>query len=259
MSQIVGAQVTCGCGAELAVELVESLDPQRRPDLRARILDGTFHCFPCTACGRVTRVDRRFAYLDFERRHWFIVFPEAELPWRKERVALVEASFRTTMVEHAPPIVRSWAPEMLRRVIFGVAALRATLAALDAGLDDRRVQLLALELRDELRLGHDGHAYLHLASARPPESITFAWAPAGTMETLPLTVPYERFAATLALEEAEAQRRAPRLWSAGICVDHRVELIEEAAPRPPDDLPAGTPMPANITPADDGRGEGYPP
>ena len=73
------------------------------------------------------------------------------------------------------------------------------------------------------------------------------------------TVPYERFAATLALEEAEAQRRAPRLWSAGICVDHRVELIEEAAPRPPDDLPAGTPMPANITPADDGRGEGYPP
>jgi hypothetical protein len=257
MSKLASVTLGCACGHRLEAEVVESMNPSRRPDLRARILDGTLHRYACPACGRRLAYADLFAYIDFERRHFFSVFPDGDLRIRGARVAFAEASFRATMEMHAPPIVRSWAPQMLRRVIFGLASLRETLIALDAGLDDRVVQLLALELRGELRLGFDPSAYFHLVGARPPDSLTFEWAPPGEPSTRPLVVPFVRYQSLAALGEAELRRRAPVLFL-NVCVDHRAALMNDASlPAPPAPAPVepSAPRPA----ADAGSGEGYPP
>src|SRR5690606_27679577 len=117
-----------------------------RPEVRQAILDGTFHRFVCPSCGRRNTVEKLLAYTDFPRRQWFTVVPRAALTRRSEWLRLAEDSFRATMVEHAAPIVKTWAPDMTRRVIFGLASLREKLVAFEAGLDDRWLELVKLEL-----------------------------------------------------------------------------------------------------------------
>ena len=89
--------IPCRCGATFDGEVFESLHVSRRPDVRERILDGTFHRFTCPSCGQTVVIERRLAYTDFARRQWFTVFPRIDLRHRDEMVAFARTSFHASI------------------------------------------------------------------------------------------------------------------------------------------------------------------
>jgi len=104
------------------------------------------------------------------------------LPFVEEWRALEEQSFRATMLERCPDLVRKeFAPRMLRRVVIGLGSLREKLLALDAGLDDRVLELLKLDMLRELGVLPGPDLSCHLAEP-PGEELVFAVGVPGTPE-----------------------------------------------------------------------------
>src|SRR5512140_1883141 len=166
MSTFVPSLIRCPCGEEYRVEVANGLHISLRPDIRRQIFDGTFHKFTCPACGMPTMVDRLLSFTDFPRRQWFTIAPSNGLPWRRKWLALADESFTAAMVEHAPPMVVGWSTEMTRRLMFGLASLREKLVIADAGLDDRVVELLKIQLIRDLRDTFSPDHYFHLTVVR---------------------------------------------------------------------------------------------
>ncbi|MFT5682035.1 MAG: hypothetical protein ACI8RZ_002953 [Myxococcota bacterium] len=134
------------CQAQFSGELLRSLHVTRRPDARAAILAGTFQRFTCPECGGAVRVEPTLLYTDFERHHWFAVFPRHTLPHRHDLIDLVDEGFEANMRTHCPPMVRQWAPRFVRRVIFGLPALREKLLCDLHALDDRVLEVAKMQL-----------------------------------------------------------------------------------------------------------------
>jgi len=170
MSTYVPSTIECRCGTRYPAEVANGLHISLRPDVRQQIMDGTFHRFFCPSCGMTTQVETVIAFSDFPRRQWFLIAPDADLPRRAYYIGVAEESFRKTMVENAPPMVVEWGKEMTRRVMFGLAALREKLVISDAGLDDRVVELLKIQLcRDVFRDFEP--VYFHLAEVTADELV----------------------------------------------------------------------------------------
>jgi hypothetical protein len=104
--------------------------------------------------------------IHFERHHWLELFPA---PWERAWRALEQDTirrFEQTAILHAPPMVRDHAGEFVVRTVFGLHALREKLVVLDAGLDDRALEALKLDLlRTEPDLVGDPAVRLRLRTA----------------------------------------------------------------------------------------------
>lgn len=224
MSTFVPSRIACRCGHGYDVEVANGLHISLRPDLRQQILDGTFHRFYCPVCGMTTMVDALLSFTDFPRRQWFTVAPSNGMPWRRKWLALARDSFQATMVNNAPEMVVGWGREMTRRLIFGLASLREKLIISDAGLDDRAVELLKIQLVRDLRGTLSPDHYFHLTQVRD-DKLTFERThPDGLIRA---------FAVPRGLYDALA--RAPQLsaWSDlafpdGLLIDHRAMLVPDA-------------------------------
>ncbi|HWO24156.1 MAG TPA: CpXC domain-containing protein [Kofleriaceae bacterium] len=222
---LVPATIACRCGARYAAEVAAGLHVPLRPDLRRQILDGTFHrCF-CPECGMTTLIDDLVVLTDFARRQWLTVAPSTGLLWRGRWLALARGSFEAAMVQGAPAIVASWAPEMTHRLCFGLGALREQLIAAEAGLDDRVVELLKIQLVRDLRDRFSGADYFHLAAVTPAGDLWFERTHPGGL--------IRGFSVPRALYEALAGDPAlPALialaFPDGLAIDHRAMLIPEA-------------------------------
>jgi hypothetical protein len=194
VSTFIATTIACKCGREQTVQVADSLQISRVPEVRQAILDGSFHRFACPACGQMLLVDKLVAYTDFGRRHWILVYPRPLLARRGELLGLADDSYRATMVERCAPIVHGWSEGMFRRTVFGLPALREKLLGLDRGLDDRVVELLKVQLA--VRLGLDGGDFLHLdgvgggalrflcASAGSPDSLRTVELPVASYRNL---------------------------------------------------------------------------
>ncbi|MBA3540673.1 MAG: hypothetical protein H0T79_13765 [Deltaproteobacteria bacterium] len=174
------------------MDVADSLHVSARPDIRMAILAGEFHRFACPMCNRFMLVDKVFAYTDFPRNQWFTVVPAANLPDRAEWIAFAERSFRAVFVERAAPMVQTWAPRFTRRVIFGLASLREKLVAFDAGLDDRRLEQLKVDLVESGRLIYIPGGYCHLVGVTSDE-LTFEWAGGDDPATHEVLVPRHEY------------------------------------------------------------------
>ncbi len=114
--------------------------------MRRAIVDGTFQRFTCRACGRGYTVEGPLFFFDPDAGLWFGVYPPRwEEAWRALEEQLL-ASFRSAMVEFAPPIVQEEAGRYTVRALFGLDALRDKVLAFDAGLDDAAFETLKLDL-----------------------------------------------------------------------------------------------------------------
>ena len=72
--------VTCpSCEEQITVTLAESVNADRRPDLRQEIIEGTFQVVACSGCGTEFMLDPVLNYLDMERGQWFSVQPAQRL------------------------------------------------------------------------------------------------------------------------------------------------------------------------------------
>jgi len=217
--------IVCRCGSSFEGELWDSLHVSRRPDVRDQILDGTFHRFACPACGQPVGVERRLAYTDFPRRQWFTVFPRIDLRHRDELVAFARASFQATMVERAPALVQAWAPALTERAVFGLASLREKLVVLDAGLDDRLIEALKLQLVRTAGLVLHPDTFLHVVAVES-DTLLFEYGPPGRRPTR-LPVPRELYA-LLGAERERLRGDLPWLFD-DILVDHRSVLVPRTA------------------------------
>lgn len=218
MSTFSRRTVTCHCGTAFEGEVFDSLHVSRRPDVRDRILEGTFHTFPCPGCGERVVVEARLAYTDFPRKHWFTVYPRIDLRHRTEMADFAARAFRATMVDRAPELVRDWAPDMLQRVIFGLASLREKLIIFDANLDDRLIEILKLQLfRTTRRLLFHPDTFLFLSEIES-DTLIFDYAPPGK-ETVSLPVPRELYVDLAG--RCDALLRDQPWLSDGFVVDYR--------------------------------------
>jgi hypothetical protein len=169
-------------------------------------------------------VEKRLAYTDFPRKQWFTVFPRIDLRHRDELVELARRSFQATMVDRAAELVRSWAPEMIQRVVFGLASLREKLIVFDAGLDDRTIECLKLQMYQQAELVLHPDTYLHVTAVEEDE-IIMEYGPPGERPTV-LPVPRELYG-QLDLQRDELQDRVPWLYD-DIVVDHRCAFAPKA-------------------------------
>jgi hypothetical protein len=154
MSTWFDEQVICpACSAELTARLAHGVHVARAPEVRAQVLERSFHRVVC-ACGEVFRARRAVVYTDVDRKQWIQVALDDERPiWPELEVAT------STLFERAftgSPLAREVREGMRLRLVFGYEELREKLVVWAAALDDAVVECLklrAIERRPELARG----------------------------------------------------------------------------------------------------------
>jgi len=140
-------RIACSrCGAEMEGVVVDSINAERFPELRAAVLDRSLHHLRCAQCGTRHALDKELLYVDFARAQWVTVFPVEELPRFAECEETARRAFAHAFVDTAPGFVRATAARFAVRVTFGLEGLREKLVCWDAGLDDRVLELLKIDL-----------------------------------------------------------------------------------------------------------------
>ena len=203
------------CEAPIEAQVIDSLNAERHPHLRALVLEGRLHLYVCGACGACVVVDKELTYVDFGRRQLLGVFPLSEL-WRARACAeQIAAAYERWVCTHAPAFIRALAPAFLVRVCFGYDELREKLVADDAGLSD-----LALEvLKSQVLAAEPGFAITEVLTLRleriTPESLVFYPQWAWPVDTEPPRVHVQRrlYDEVAAAPEAELLARYPGLAS----------------------------------------------
>lgn len=147
MSVFHRATATCGkCGTTNGVNLAASVNADRRPDLRAAILDSSFQSLKCESCGTALRLPAHLTYLDIGRGQWILVESFATLPNWKAAEAEALAAYDLAFGPDAPEVSREIGEGLAPRLVFGWPALREKLVAGDLGLDDTTLELLKMSL-----------------------------------------------------------------------------------------------------------------
>ena len=138
--------VTCPhCNAAIEVGVAETINVTRMPWAKAQILQGVFHRPNCPECGGVFQIERHFLYSDFGAEVFVQVFDIADRErWPSLEDQTEEVFYSAT--ENGPPFVQSMAGRFRMRAAFGIDELADKLRIWDAGLNDKLVELMKLEL-----------------------------------------------------------------------------------------------------------------
>lgn len=175
MSLFSQMNVQCpSCGATQNIAAVGSVNADRRPDLRAAILDDTFQMMTCEDCGTEFRLEPLFNYLEVEKGLWIAAMPGRDMPDFLEVEDRMSAVFDTSYGSGAPAAAKAIGQDLKPRVTFGWPAVKEKLVIDGLGLDDIKVEMLKMELMrrlpevplapgTELRLTGGGDAALNFA------------------------------------------------------------------------------------------------
>lgn len=140
-------QVACpACNHAFNMQASDSVNADRRPDLRDAILDGSFQRETCPQCSEAFRLDPLINYLDIGRGQWLSVLPLDAMPKWEAEEADARDLFDLSYGRKAPASAREIGDTLSLRLVFGWAALREKLVARDAGLDDATLELTKLAL-----------------------------------------------------------------------------------------------------------------
>lgn len=209
------------CAAPFPVTILKGLHITRLPEVRQTILDGSFHRVACPGCNAGLRLEEPgVVYTDFERGHYVVV--ETVQPRRDLQTTLqshVEV-FEEGFVR-APEVARSLGRSLTHRLVFGLGALREKLRLWDAGLDDRVVEAVKLDL-----LGPEagrGDELLRFSALLAPGCLMFARLvrPEGRAPMLPdgsVAVPEDALTGHVTAPITLFERRAER--PEGIAADY---------------------------------------
>jgi hypothetical protein len=224
VSKFEPAQLSCACGTEFEVMAADSLHITNLPEVRQKIVAGDFHVFGCPSCGARVQLDKLLAYTDFERWQWFTVFPERALADWQGAVQFAESSFHATVEDRSAPLVKTWSPRLREqlRAVFGIQALREKLLVIDAGLDDRTIEALKLQILVWYDLPYQPDSHLWFTRV-DDDQLVFAWAAAsGPSATPPVLIGVPRtMYQQLVFDRDGARAMAPVLLDS-IAVDFRI-------------------------------------
>ena len=105
------------CGRSLSFETVHSLNADRRPDLRAAMLDSRFQRTSCPHCGAGFRLDCDFTVLDVKRGQWVVAAPVAAIADWEAYEASARSMFARAYGDEAPPTHASSARSCKPRIV----------------------------------------------------------------------------------------------------------------------------------------------
>lgn len=141
------AELVCAhCGAHNTVQRTASVNADRRPELRAAIIDRSFQQMQCGSCGIAMRLAPHLTYLDVRRGQWFMVEPASTIErWQSaEREAF--ATWDRAFGSQATPQGRELGEALQARLVLGWPALREKLLCAELGMDDVTLELLKIDL-----------------------------------------------------------------------------------------------------------------
>lgn len=138
MSIYYPTQLACLCGNHFEANLARSINIERSPEVREKILKGEFHRVVCPSCGNCFAVENAFYYTDLPRNSVFLCQPRNVRYCYKEDSKLLKKSVEGI------PFSLSKEESRLLRVVYGLDELREKIVAQDAQLDDRIVELLKI-------------------------------------------------------------------------------------------------------------------
>lgn len=139
------ATMSCpSCGTDTTVQRTASVNADRRPDLRAAILDGSFQAEPCSKCGATLRLPPHLTLLHVRGAQWIMAEPVSLLAQWTQVEDEARATYAETFGDAAPPLARDIGKDLQVRLVFGWTALREKLIARDLGLDDVTLELLKI-------------------------------------------------------------------------------------------------------------------
>jgi len=151
MSIFRSLSATCpSCSETFEMQAVESVNADRRPDLRDTILDRSFQVEGCPKCGAAFRLDPMFNYVDVERGQWLSVQPLEQLEEWVENEDEALATFALAYGEQAPATAREIGNGLTPRLVFGWPAAREKILANENKLDDVALELMKLALVQSL-------------------------------------------------------------------------------------------------------------
>jgi hypothetical protein len=147
MSLFYPAKAKCfKCSTETEVQLAASVNAERRPDLRAAILDRSFQATDCPNCGTRMRLPAHMSYTDQKRGEWILV----DAPERAADPDLAEADARRIFGDlygaGAPDVAQEIGRDLKPRLVFGWPALREKLFCSEYALDDVVLELLKIAI-----------------------------------------------------------------------------------------------------------------
>ena len=167
------------CGTSVDFNAVISVNADRRPDLRAAILDASFQREACPQCGKEFRLDPELTYMDVGRGQWIAAYPAAKLEAWQALEAHVKDMFNRAYGERASRAAREIGAGLAPRLTFGWAALREKLAIVEYGLDDVIVELTKTALfrgmdKPPVAL-HTEMRFLGIQGGGERETLPIAW------------------------------------------------------------------------------------
>lgn len=134
------------CNSNVPFLVADSVNADRRPDLRDAILDGSYQRGVCPLCDCAFRVAPELTYLDVGRGQWIVALPvEAMADWA-EAEARTRMLFDRTFGAAAPAAGRTIGRSISPRLTFGWAGLREKLIARERGVDDAALEALKAAL-----------------------------------------------------------------------------------------------------------------
>lgn len=147
MSIFVDVTASCAaCGTKKEVALAASVNADRRPDLRAEIIEGVFQATDCPNCGARMRLPAHLTYIDMARGQWILVETGADIVRWGEVEANADLLYATAFGDKASPLARRMGKDLKPRLVFGWPALREKLVAGEAGLDDVTLELAKIAI-----------------------------------------------------------------------------------------------------------------
>ncbi len=149
MSLFRSVELPCpSCNVAVAFDLSDSINADRRPDLRDEVLARTFQEEACPSCGTKFRVDPEFSYVETGAGLWIAVYPSSRLAdWSSLETESRETFDRTFGV--------AGFDDLSPRLVFGWEAFHEKLVIQGAGLNDASVEIakiiLIRESEDDIR------------------------------------------------------------------------------------------------------------
>lgn len=185
MSLFTTTTIQCAdCETVTDFEAAGSVNADRRPDLRAAILNNSFQVVACPSCGAAMRLEPLFNYLDMELGLWLAAYPARRIGEFMEVEGEVRALFDHSYGAGATASAQEVGAALRPRLAFGWPATREKLLLAQVGLNDTSVELLKLDLMRRLpEAPFQPGVELRLVDVGE-DALTFIWLDNDTEEVL---------------------------------------------------------------------------
>ena len=148
MSRFHEETVSCPACEKKSIQLIAtSLRISSKTSFKEQLLNGDFQRFTCEDCNHAFYVEDPLIYLDFDEKLMIAQFPKSWNPqWQKHETVVTHNFENYLGGKYAAPSARKMAEGFRLRTVFGLESLAEKIVCMEAGIDDRLLSILKLQL-----------------------------------------------------------------------------------------------------------------